>query len=68
MRLNVMYESGLRTIKYRANKKPPKGGFFVPEIQYLQGFSRLFTQPKSILTQSASTYWCGYNWRHIPVR
>lgn len=27
-----VYESGLRTIKYRANKKPPKGGFFVPVI------------------------------------
>lgn len=24
------------TIKYRANKKPPKGGFFVPEICQLQ--------------------------------
>lgn len=29
----------------------------MPGIQYLQGFPRLFTQPKSILTQSASTYW-----------
>lgn len=27
-----MCESGLRTIKYRANKKPPKGGFFVSGI------------------------------------
>lgn len=44
------------TIKYRANKKPPRGGFFVPGIQYRQGFPRFFTQPKSTLTQSASTY------------
>lgn len=27
-----MCESGLRTIKYCVNKKPPKGGFFVPGI------------------------------------
>lgn len=31
-----MFEFGLRTIKYRANKKPPKGGFFVSGISLLQ--------------------------------
>ncbi|OKP17368.1 hypothetical protein BSQ79_18445 [Serratia marcescens] len=30
--LGMKFESGLRTIKYRANKKPPRGGFFVPGI------------------------------------
>ncbi len=30
-----MFESGLRTIKYRANKKPPRGGFFVSGICFL---------------------------------
>lgn len=41
-----MFESGLRTTSY-ANRVAQGRLFFVPEIQYPQGFPRFFTQPKS---------------------
>ena len=40
-----MCESGLRTIRNAI--KSLKGGFFVPEIEYPQGFPRFFSRHKS---------------------
>lgn len=45
-----MFESGLRTFApshHRNINRRQRTSFFVPEIQYSQGFPCFFTQPKS---------------------